>query len=163
MPAIAERLPCRRPELILSPLGDRGDYVVKDPRAGTYFHLGEEEYFLLSQLDGHRHGEAIHAAFAERFGQPLSEEELDEFLKIARSQGFLQRAEGDGVDDDQPPGVTLPARQVITRRWGCACCTGARACSTRIACSTGWSRESDSSGQPGSWSSPWRASPWRRD
>jgi hypothetical protein len=35
MPAIAKRLPCRRAELVLSPLGDRGGYVVKDPPAGT--------------------------------------------------------------------------------------------------------------------------------
>jgi RNA polymerase sigma factor (TIGR02999 family) len=71
MPDLATLLPCRRPELVVCPLGDRGPYVVKDPRGGAYYHLGEEEHFLLTQFDGRRDAEAIRAAFAERFGQPL--------------------------------------------------------------------------------------------
>jgi hypothetical protein len=75
-------------------LSDQGQYVVKDPRARTYYHLGEEEHFLLTRLDGQRDGEAIRTAFADRIGQPLSEVELDDFLDMARTQGFLQPARG---------------------------------------------------------------------
>ena len=72
MSELATQLPSCRPELVIRPLGDKGPYVVKEPRTGTYYHLGEEEHFLLTQLDGRRDAEAICAAFAERFGQPLA-------------------------------------------------------------------------------------------
>jgi hypothetical protein len=64
MPDLATPLPCRRPELVVRPLGEHGPYVVKDPHSGAYYHLGEEEHFLLTQLDGERDAETIHAAFA---------------------------------------------------------------------------------------------------
>ncbi len=76
----------------MRPLGDQGQYVVKDPRTGEFFHLGEQEYFLLTQLDGQRSAAAVCTAFAERFGQPLSVEELDEFVEMARKQRLLQQA-----------------------------------------------------------------------
>src|SRR5262245_2579151 len=106
MPDLAPPLPCRRPELVVRPLGDHGPYVVKDPRTGTYYHLGEEEHFLLMQLDGQRKAEAIRAAFAERFGQSLAGTELQEFLDMARVQGFLQTDPGDGL----PPVAWQPQR-----------------------------------------------------
>jgi multidrug efflux pump subunit AcrA (membrane-fusion protein) len=83
-------LPARRPELVIRSLGEQGPYVIKNPNSGTYYQLGEEEHFLLAQLDGTRSAEAITTAFAERFGQALSPEELGEFLAMARGQGFLQ-------------------------------------------------------------------------
>jgi multidrug efflux pump subunit AcrA (membrane-fusion protein) len=67
--------------------------VVKDPGTGAYYHLGEEEHFLLTQLDGQRDADAIRAAFAERFGQELSEEDLQEFLTMAKERRLLQGEE----------------------------------------------------------------------
>src|SRR5262249_45671663 len=93
MPEFATLRPSRRPELVVRPLGENGQYVVKDPHTGAYYHLGEEEHFLLTQLDGQQSAEVLCAAFAERFGQPLAEEELDEFVEMARANGFLQSAE----------------------------------------------------------------------
>src|SRR5712692_3394083 len=90
MPELATLLPCRRSELVIRPLGEQGPYVVKDPGTGAYYHLGEEEHFLLTQFDGQRDAAAIRAAFAELFGQPLSDEELHEFLEMAEARGFLQ-------------------------------------------------------------------------
>src|SRR5262249_15175000 len=98
MPALAAGLPTRRPELVVRQLGDRGRYVVKDPRTGEYFTLGEQEHFLLTQLDGRNSAEGICAAFAEHFGEPLSEQDLDDFVEMARGKDFLQSAEAhDGV------------------------------------------------------------------
>src|SRR5262249_22050490 len=84
------RPPARRPDLVIRPLGEHGPYVVKDPGAGAYYHLGEEEHFLLMQLDGARDPDAIRAAFAERFGQSLSDEDLQEFLDMAKERRLLQ-------------------------------------------------------------------------
>src|SRR5262249_44304096 len=93
MPDLVSLLPVRRPELLLRPLGGQGQYVVKDPRTGEFFHLGEKEHFLLAHFDGTGTAEAVCAAYAERFGEPLSVDDLDEFIELARSQHFLQ-AEG---------------------------------------------------------------------
>jgi hypothetical protein len=40
MPDLSTPLPARRPELLIRPLGDQGQYVVKDPRTREFFHLG---------------------------------------------------------------------------------------------------------------------------
>jgi multidrug efflux pump subunit AcrA (membrane-fusion protein) len=82
--------------------------VVKDPRSGAYYHLGEEEHFLLTQLDGRRDAGAVCAAFAERFGQPLSDDELHEFLDVATDRGFLQ-GEGRPDKDRHGDGLASPA------------------------------------------------------
>jgi multidrug efflux pump subunit AcrA (membrane-fusion protein) len=96
MPALATPLPCRRDELVFRPLGEHGPYVVKDPRTGAYYHLGEEEHFLLTHLDGTRDSETIRTAFVERFGQPLDDADLHDFLDMAREQGFLRSEEPAG-------------------------------------------------------------------
>jgi hypothetical protein len=83
----------RRPELVLQPAGDqqddRGEHVVKDPGTGSYFSLGAQEVFLLLLLDGRRSVGALCAAFEERFAEPLSAEDLQEFLVLAGTNGLL--------------------------------------------------------------------------
>jgi multidrug efflux pump subunit AcrA (membrane-fusion protein) len=91
----AKPLPCCRPELVIRQLGEHGPYVVKDPRSGAYYHLGDEEHFLLKQLDGHRDADAIRTAFTEYCGHPLGEGELHEFLELAEARGLLQQGQGD--------------------------------------------------------------------
>jgi putative peptide zinc metalloprotease protein len=123
MPDVAVPLPCRRSELVIRPLGDRGPYVVKDPGTKVYYQLEAEEHFLLTQLDGRRDVEAIHAAFAERFGEPLSAEDLQEFLTIAKERRLLQ-GEGSGAReaDQSSDAVTVDSRAPLA----CVCSTGGR-------------------------------------
>jgi multidrug efflux pump subunit AcrA (membrane-fusion protein) len=102
---LAPPLPARRSELVIRPLGDHGPYVVKDPATGAYYHLGEEEHFLLTQLDGQRDAEAIRTAFLERFGQPLAGQELGEFLEMAKDQGFLEPFEDQVAVSGRPSKV----------------------------------------------------------
>src|SRR5262245_30606542 len=102
MSGLALPLPRLRPELVVRPLGDHGPYVVKDPRSGAYYHLGDQEHFLLTQLDGRRDAAAVCAAFAERFGQPLTPEDLQEFLDLAKGRGLLQ-GEGQGEKEERNP------------------------------------------------------------
>src|SRR5262249_36657155 len=87
MTDLATLLPARRPELVLRPLDDGG--VVKDPRTSQYFQLQEQEYFLLLLLDTAQPPGAVRTAFEERFGEPLTEEDLDDFLELLAEQGFL--------------------------------------------------------------------------
>src|SRR5262245_33745664 len=116
---LAVRLPARRPDLVIRPLGDQGRYVVKDPRTGAFFTFGEQEHFLLTQLDGERGSETIRWAFEERFGESLSGEDLDGFLKLAERKGLLLPAGGaafraevvpatNGVAAHPPPATAVP-------------------------------------------------------
>src|SRR5262245_38727896 len=118
MPDIATILPSRRPELVVRPLGDRGEHVVKDPRTGAYYHLGEQEAFLLEQLDGSQSWEGTRAAFAERFGQTLSDEDLDEFLQMTRGQGLLQQDDASAASPAAAPAAApsfLPIPPALQR------------------------------------------------
>jgi hypothetical protein len=85
----APHLPARRHDLVVRSLDDDGRHVVKDPCNGEYFELGSQEAFLLQQLDGRAPAELICAAFEKHFDEPLTKEDLDTFVELARSRGLL--------------------------------------------------------------------------
>jgi Coenzyme PQQ synthesis protein D (PqqD) len=146
MLALARPLPARRTDLLIKPLGDDGRYVVKDPRSGEFFQIGEAEHFLLMQLDGQKDAEAICATYAERFDETLSEEELDEFVKMAQAQGFLLIADNQLlIAESSERSSSNPQSEI--RNLNRASSTGARVSSTPTGCSTGWRRGCGSSGR----------------
>ncbi|HZN37052.1 MAG TPA: HlyD family efflux transporter periplasmic adaptor subunit [Pirellulaceae bacterium] len=106
MPAVQAPLPQRRTDLIIRPLGERGRFVVKDPGTGSYFHLGEQEHFLLLQLCGEHAAAEVCRAFEERFAEPLSPGDLEGFLALARGKGLLQSTERGAGSPEQE---TAPA------------------------------------------------------
>lgn len=97
----------RRPDLVVR-AGEGGRYVVKDPRSGSYFQIGEVEHFLLDHLDGRRTADDVCAAYAGRFGEELNEDELSDFLDLARAQGLLQPAAP--ANGDAPQSLTAVPR-----------------------------------------------------
>ncbi len=105
--------PSRRTELLLSPLGEQGDVVVKDPCSGAFYRLGRQEHFLLLHLDGQHTVTAICAAFESQFGELLSAEDLQEFVALASAQGFLQpgSARHPGHPQPGPPSPSLPREE----------------------------------------------------
>src|SRR5687767_12637854 len=115
MPQAALLLPPRRSELVMRPLGERGRYVVKDPLNSSYFHIGEQEHFLLLQLDGQADAERVCQAFEARFGQPLSGDDLEEFVGLARRRGLLRTSEPDSSRAEVPGDRAAPERQSATR------------------------------------------------
>jgi hypothetical protein len=82
-------MPLGRLELMTVGLGDDGDYRLEDALRGAVYQTGEREYFLLTQCDGRNSVEAVRRAFAGRFGEPLSDAELDEFLRMAGEEQLL--------------------------------------------------------------------------
>jgi len=86
---IDKPLPTRRPELVIRPFSKLGEYVVKNPRKGSYLRIGEQEQFLLQQLDGSRSEADVLQAFHDRFHDPLSKEDLKDFLDMASSRDLL--------------------------------------------------------------------------
>jgi hypothetical protein len=83
-------LASRRPELVSWSSAKGGEYLVRNHRTGETFQFAEQEHFLLSRLDGqHTCGEIRHS-FQARFGEPLTDDELDEFVQLAASHRLLQ-------------------------------------------------------------------------
>jgi hypothetical protein len=107
MPHPATPLPCRRPELVSLPFGEDGSCLVRNRHTGESFQLGREEHFLLGQLDGTRTAAGVCAAFAGRFGEPLTEDQLQEFFHLARARGLLEEA-GQGDEEAERDGVISP-------------------------------------------------------
>ncbi|MEX2114319.1 MAG: hypothetical protein WD845_14090, partial [Pirellulales bacterium] len=105
--------PLRRTELTIRPLGERGQHVVKNPATGEFFHLGAEEHFLLMQLDGCTPAKAICASFAERFDEPLTAEDLESFVELARHRSLLE-AEPNGTEEQDGPATPRPPRSFAT-------------------------------------------------
>src|SRR5579872_3942092 len=81
--------PARRSELLIKPIGDEGQHVVKDPQTGAYFNLDAPEAFLLLQLDGTQTAGNICTTFQTRFGDAISTEDVEQFVDMVRGQGFI--------------------------------------------------------------------------
>ena len=56
-----------------------------------------------NRLDGQQDVEALRALYAEQFGEPLSEDDLDEFVESARLQGFFHPEAGTTFTPDLSP------------------------------------------------------------
>ncbi len=99
MSQVATVPPPRRVDLVAWPAGRNGRYLIRSRASGESFELGPEEHFLLERLDGRRSGAAIGQEFAEHFGEPLSADDLHEFVELATERGLLAPS----------PPVPLPA------------------------------------------------------
>lgn len=102
------RLPRRRQDLIIRPFIEPGAFVVKDPVSRKYFRMGEQEHFLLQSLDGEQTVDGLCAAFEARFNEPLSADDVEDFLKLARDRALLAgmkppapSTSDDGDDDEE--------------------------------------------------------------
>jgi ribosomal protein L16 Arg81 hydroxylase len=111
MPNVATPLPCRRSDLVACPFGENGCYLVRNRLNGESFQIGAVEHFLLTRLDGTGTAEDLRDTFAEHFGERLTEEELEDFLHLAKERGFLQMSPanapagvGRGSPDPAPGG-----------------------------------------------------------
>lgn len=90
MITVAAPVPVRRRELVCWQATANGPYLIRDRCTGTTLQLGDQERFLLACLDGAQTPDEIRTAFTERFNEPLSLDELDEFLQLAAAEGLLQ-------------------------------------------------------------------------
>src|SRR5438874_1224319 len=85
-------LSVRRQDLILRPIGAEGQFVVKDPKTGAFFHMGDREQFLLNRLDGQQTLQTVRRAYERQFDEPLTADDLDEFLATAAAQNLVTPA-----------------------------------------------------------------------
>jgi putative peptide zinc metalloprotease protein len=81
----------RQRDLTIRPLADGVEYVVKNPSTRKYLKVGPVEAFLLERLDGQATTVEIRSSFEREFGEPLSTDDLNAFVDLARSQDLLER------------------------------------------------------------------------
>ncbi len=113
-PARRSPPPRVRSDVIVRPLGEAGRYVVKNPADGKFFTVGEQEAFLFSQLDGTSAVAEVCRSFEDRFGEPLTDDDLQEFLALAHKRGLLEPdAQTASKADPRAPQPGSPSR----RRW----------------------------------------------
>lgn len=88
IPGKGRALPVRREDLVVRSVGDQ--YVIKDPVTETYFQLGEQEWFLLSQLEPQATSTKVLDAFERQFNDALTSEDLDEFVEMVSKRHLLK-------------------------------------------------------------------------
>ena len=83
--------PRLRTDLVISPQQEAGAvfYVVKDPVALTYYRFKENEYFILTLLDGHHEVRDVVQAYTQKY-RPIRPETVQGFLSKVESFGLLQ-------------------------------------------------------------------------
>lgn len=99
MPILDEISPRLSPDVLVQPLDDEGRHIVKNRRKRTYLKLGAQESFLLLQLDGQRSYGAIAESFAQRFNEPLTCDDVQSFVTMAKGESLIERSNGSHRDD----------------------------------------------------------------
>ena len=95
--------PKLRDDLIVRPhtTGVTTTYVVKDPVARRFFRFREVEQFIAQQLDGVTSLDLVRRRVEERFGQPLAQETLRQFIEQFRRFRLLDSVEREASDGQQ--------------------------------------------------------------
>ena len=86
-------LPCVRNGLTIRAVS-ANEYVVKRSDRREYFSIGPQEACLLELLDGTNSAEKIRFAFESKFNEPLTEDDLQEFIQAIEPMGLLQDQAG---------------------------------------------------------------------
>ena len=87
--------PMLRDDLVIAK-NDRNEkavYLVRDPVTDEVFEFGEEEYLILSQLDGVRHVDEVVKEFQARTGISMSQGQLTDFVEMLGEWHLLSDAE----------------------------------------------------------------------
>jgi putative peptide zinc metalloprotease protein len=80
-------LPKLRDDLVVSPHETAGAdtvFVIKDPLAGRFFHVGELEYFIARQLDGSTPLDEIARRVERKFGSSIGRPDLNDCVEQLR-------------------------------------------------------------------------------
>jgi multidrug efflux pump subunit AcrA (membrane-fusion protein) len=81
--------PQRSADLTFSPKDRDGHHFIRNNRTRTYLRLGAVELFLLENLDGERTYGGIAGAFEQEFNEPITVDEIREFVALAEKEGLL--------------------------------------------------------------------------
>ncbi len=103
-------LPKVRSDLTVRKISD-DEFVVKTRARREYFCIGREEHFLLMQMEINGTVDGLVDAFEKEFGDTLTNDDIDAFLKLLRSRGLttdvtdeqlqLERAKNNNPEEDE--------------------------------------------------------------
>ena len=91
-PVAAEIPPPVSTDIRVSEPDKEGISVVKNRRKHRYMRVGHQETFLLAQLDGKTTVTEIAERFQREFAEPITAEEVREFVALAKKEGLLERS-----------------------------------------------------------------------
>jgi putative peptide zinc metalloprotease protein len=116
-------LPTLNPWITLCDLGN-GSYVVKNINDRTYFSTGEEEFFILQQLQANSSRSLLKQCYRERFAESLDDADLDSFLAAIERKGLISGLFGqspvqqlDSEDEDEDDEDEIEVVQGQKRWW----------------------------------------------
>lgn len=87
-------------DLIFSPPDGEGRVVITSPARNSYIRVGQEEVFLLRQLDGERSIRQIAEAFQDQFREAASPEDIQAFAKSVERAGLLKSSHSESAERD---------------------------------------------------------------
>jgi len=74
-------------------VGKATGYIIKDPVKQAYYRFDEEEYFVLSQLDGKKTVMDVAKAYNEQFQEELTGQDIAEFIGSLQRNDMFERTE----------------------------------------------------------------------
>jgi putative peptide zinc metalloprotease protein len=98
MATIDDIAPKLSPDILVRPGETPGTLVLKNPRGNKYLRLGEQESFLLNQLDGTTSFDQIRESFEGRYQESLSRDDIDDFVSMVRKERLLEGDESAAND-----------------------------------------------------------------
>lgn len=93
-------LPKLRRDAVVQRLSD-DEFVVKLKDDQEYFSVGAGEAFLLRQLDGVATIDSLLEAFEKEFREDLSEQDIDDFLELAKARRLLERSKDAAAEQNK--------------------------------------------------------------
>ncbi|MBI2478110.1 MAG: HlyD family efflux transporter periplasmic adaptor subunit [Planctomycetia bacterium] len=107
MPTLDDIAPQLAADVVVRPADEPGRNVVKNPRKQTYLKFGEQESFLLAHLDGKSSYRHITEAFRNQFQEPLTCDDIKDFIKMVKKEGLLARSRDLEEEDTEEEAGTV--------------------------------------------------------
>lgn len=89
--------PCLRSGLQIIPRARQGAYLLMDPESGESFELGEKEFYICGQLDGHTPPEEVRDRLEHRFAHVVEPEAFEALIRQLVRQRVLVTAESEAI------------------------------------------------------------------
>jgi len=99
--------PCLRSGLQIIPRTREGDYLLRDPESGEAYELGEQEFYICGQLDGHTPPEEVRARLEHRFAHGVEPEAFEALIRQLVRQRVLVTAESEAIPQPLGPATWI--------------------------------------------------------
>ncbi len=88
-------LPALRSDLVIKEqtINNVRSYICKDPEKQSYYRFEEEEYFVISQLDGRKTADDITILYNQEFDDDMTAQDIYEFVQSMRSMDLYEKTE----------------------------------------------------------------------